>query len=250
MLIPVWQTQTTVFRVTVLAAEAQPVLVIQDHGKVLLVNSGSANTARYTVLPFLQQQGINQIDWAIATNSQSSTSSGWLQILERLPVKTFYNHAASKENTTSNPTIISAVQARRGKYEHLRAGQKVAAGSTAVQLITTQPPILQLQIQGQTWLLLGNLQPNEQKKLALTGRLPRPQVLWWSGESLATDLLKALRPEVAIASSATLDTDTLSELRKGKTQVFWTGKDGAILWTSSGKFEATIEATENNASLL
>jgi len=35
--------------------------VIQDQGKVLLVNSGTANTARFAVLPFLQQQGINQM---------------------------------------------------------------------------------------------------------------------------------------------------------------------------------------------
>lgn len=250
VLIPVWQTQTTVLRATVLAAAAEPILVIQDHGKVVLVNSGDANTARYTVLPFLQQQGINQIDWAIATNSESSISSGWLQILERLPVKTFYNHAALEEDTTSSPAIISAVQAHRGRYQLLSAGQTVAAGSTAVKLINTQPLIWQLQIQGQTWLLLGNLQPNEQKKLALTERLPQPQVLWWSGDSLATDLLKRLRPEVAIASSATLDPDTSSRLRKGKTQVFWTGRNGAIQWTSSDKFEATIEATENNASLL
>jgi len=67
----------------VLATAAEPVLVIQDQGKVLLVNSGTANTARFAVL--LQQQGINH-NWAIATNSQFSTSSGWLEILERLPV--------------------------------------------------------------------------------------------------------------------------------------------------------------------
>ena len=250
VVIPVWQTQATVVRVTVLATAAEPVLVIQDQGKVLLVNSGTANTARFTVLPFLQKQGINQLNWAIATNSQFNTSSGWLEILERLPVKTFYNHAASEENATSNPAILSAVQARRGSYQLLSADQTVAAGSTAIQLIDAQTPMLQLQIQGQTWLLLGNLKPNEQKKLALIRHLPRVQVLWWSGESLATDLLAAIKPEVAIASAAKIDPDTLSRLRKGKTQVFWTGRDGAIQWTPGGKFEATIEAIEFNTSLL
>lgn len=249
VLIPVWQTQTTMFRVTVLEAAAEPILVIQDQGKVLLVNSGNTNTARFTVLPFLQHQGVNQINWAIATGTQSNTSSGWLEILQRLPVKSFYAHSHSEENVTKNPAIQSAVQARRGSYQPLSVGQTVAAGSTAVQLIDAQGS-LQLQIHGQTWLLLGNLKPNEQKKLALTKRLPRVQVLWWSGESLATDLVKALEPEVAIAASATLEPDTVSGLRKAKTQLFWTRRDGAIQWTPSGKFEATIEATENNASLL
>jgi len=43
--------QATLFRATVLATAAEPVLVIQDQGKVLLVNSGTANTARFAVLP-------------------------------------------------------------------------------------------------------------------------------------------------------------------------------------------------------
>ena len=239
VLIP-WQ-QATVFRVTVLAAAKEPVLVIQDQGKVLLINSGDANTARFTVLPFLQHQGVNQIDWAIATNSQSN-SSGWLQILQSLPIKTFYTREAP------NSPIQSAVQARSGTYQPLSASQTVAAGSTSIELIDTQGS-LQLQIQGHTWLLLKHLKPNEQK-LALTKRFPRVQVLWWPGETLATALVETLEPEVAIASSANVDPNTVSQLRKGKTQVFCTGQDGAIQWTPGGKFEATIEATENKASLL
>jgi len=43
VLIPVWQTQSSVFRVTVLAATAEPVLVIQDHGQVTLVQFGRSN---------------------------------------------------------------------------------------------------------------------------------------------------------------------------------------------------------------
>ena len=247
VLIPVWH-QATVFRVTVLAAAKEPVLVIQDQGKVLLVNSGDANTARFTVLPFLQHQGVNQIDWAIATDAQFNNSSGWLQILQSLPINTFYAHSDTKDNATKNSAIQSVVQARSGRYQPLSASQTLAVGSTSVQLIDTQGS-LQLQIQGQTWLLLKQLKPNEQK-LALTRRLPRVQVLWWSGESLATALVEALDPEVAIASSANLEPNTVSQLRKGKTRVFWTGRDGAIQWTPNGKFEATIEATENNASLL
>jgi competence protein ComEC len=53
------------------------------------------------ILPFhsatvLQQQGVNQIDWAIATDAQSMGNSGWLEVLERMPVKNFYAYAASK----------------------------------------------------------------------------------------------------------------------------------------------------------
>jgi len=50
VLIPIWQTKATLFRATVLDT-AEPVLVIQDQGKVLLVNSGTA-TARFAVYLF------------------------------------------------------------------------------------------------------------------------------------------------------------------------------------------------------
>lgn len=250
VLIPVWQTHATTFRATVLATAAEPVLVVQDRGKVLLVNSGDENTARFTVLPFLQQHGLNQIDWAIATNSRSSADNGWLQILQHLPIKHFYTNINKQANTIiENSVIQRAVQAHHGKYQLLNANQTVTVGSTAVQLIEARSPILQIQIQGKSWLLLNNLKPNEQKQLTLTRNLPNTEVLWWTGEALDTNLLKIIQPEVAIASSATLAPNTLSWLRKSKTQVFWTGRDGAIQWTPSSKFEANIESPGDKISL-
>lgn len=247
VLLPAWQTQATLFRVTFLATEAEPVLVIQEHGQVALINSGDAENVRFTLLPFLQQQGINQINWAIATSSQSNNSDGWLELLKRMPIKTFYNQAALEEGTTSS-RILSAVQARWGGYHFLSPSQTISVGSTKVKLMNAQAPILQLQIQDQTWLILKSLE-KEQKKLVSKASLPRVQVLCWSGEPLASNLLKMMKPKVAIAS-ATLDAKTESVLRQSKTQVFLTEQNGAIQWTPKGKFEATIEATENNASLL
>lgn len=249
VLIPVWQTQATVFRVTVLATEVEPVMVIQEYGQVTLINSGDADTVRFTVLPFLQQQGINHINWAIATNTQSSSSSGWLELLKRVQVKNFYSHVALESNTTINSRILTAVQARWGKHHFLSAGQTVSAGSTTIQLIDAQAPMLQLKVQGQPWLLLENLE-NEQNKLDIIQRLSRVQVLCWTGASVDPNLLKAIKSEVAIASSATLDAKTMSILRQNKTQVLLTGRDGAIQWTPGGKFEVTLVAPKSSDSVL
>ncbi|WP_250121450.1 ComEC/Rec2 family competence protein [Chroococcidiopsis sp. CCMEE 29] len=248
VLIPVWQTQATVFRVTALAG-SEPILVIQDHGKVLLVNSGNANTARFTVLPFLQQRGVNQINWAIATNSHSKSNNGWLEVMQSLPVKSFHAHS-NPQGKVLEAVIQSRVQVHHGRYEVLSAGQTVTAGSTAIKLIDTQAPIWQLQTQGLTWLIMDNLNPNKQKQLALTRLLPHAQVLWWSGEPLDMAFVEAVKPEVAIAASASLDNKTMSALRKRKAQVFLTRRDGAIQWTPGGKFEVTIEAMENDTSRL
>ncbi len=242
VVIPVWQIQKSILRVTALAAGKEPVLVIQDKGKVLLVNSGDENNARFTVLPFLQQQGVNQIDWAIATNSLSDDD--WLEILQHLSVKNFYTCSNQQEYSI----VQSVVRSHRGIYQHLGASQKVATGSTSVEIANNQIPTLQLQIQGQTWLMLGKVKPDEQKQLALSRKLPGAQVLLWSGESLEPDLVKAVQPKVAIASSPRIDRDTMSTLRQGKVKVFLTGRDGAVQWTPNGI--EPIETIEEKASAL
>ncbi len=244
ILIPVWQTQATIFRVTVLATGTEPALVLQEKGKVLLVNNGDGNNAHFTVLPFLQQQGVNQIDWAIATNSLSAHESDWLEILQRLPIKNLYECSYQLENS------IAKAIARYSSYQPLSAGQTLKTGSTSIKLLDAPTPTLQLQIKGQTWLLLGKVKPNEQTKLVLSRKLPHAQVLLWSGEVLDPDLVKAVQPEVAIASSAKIERNTISILQQDKTKVFSTARDGAIQWTPKGEFEATVEVLEDKASSL
>jgi len=241
VLIPGWQVQATAFQVTVLEAGAEPVMVIQDKSKVLLVSSGGKNTAQFTVLPFLHQQGINQIDWAIATNL--TTNNDWQEILQSLPIRSFY---AAKENVKFFQNVRSR---QSNSLQLLSVGESVKAGSTTVKVIDAQIPIWQMQIQKQNWLLVGNIKLKEQKS-ALSRDFGNTQVLWSFGKSLDQDLVEAIAPEVVIVSSRQGDTDNLSRLRADKTEVFWTARDGAIQWTSDRKFEPTIEAPENNAALL
>lgn len=241
VLIPAWQVQSTTFKVTVLEAGAEPVMVIQDAGKVILLGGGGKNTAQLTILPFLHQQGINQIDWAIATNP--TTNNNWQEILQSLQVKSFY---AAKEN-------IKLFQNERSRpnssLQLLSVGEPVKVGSTIVKLIDAQIPIWQMQIQKQNWLLVGNIKLKEQKA-ALSKNSTNIQVLWSFGKSLERDLVEAIAPEVVIVFSRQGDIGGFSRLGADKTKVFWTARDGAIQWTGDRKFEPTIEAPENNAALL
>ena len=250
VVLPVWQTKITQFRVTVLATGQEQVLVIQDQRQVTLINSGETDTASFTILPFLQQQGVNQIDWAIALDSNSRLRKGWFQMLESLPVKTFYDSDHSQPPSDDTEAIARAVQSQQGSYQLVSTGQSMSVGSTPIELINTEPPVLQLQIRDQSWLLLGEMKPDVQKQLAKTGNLPRVQVLWWSGEHLTPELLKALQPKVAIASSNTMDSEAAQLLRNSKIPLYWTGRDGAIQWTPNGGFESTLEAINNDAPLL
>jgi competence protein ComEC len=249
VLIPVWHSANSLFRITVLAADREPVVVIQNQGRVTLINSGDEGTGRYTILPFLQQQGVNQIDWAIATNFQGNDSNGWLEVLQRLPIKVFYDYSATPDNILASQAIQKELPKSKGIYQPLSLGQTVNTGSTVVQLINDQLPVLQMQIQNQSWLLVGNLKSDELRQLLKNKALPHPQVLWCGTESLK-DLVLALQPQIAIAPDADLDPKIISELSQSQTKLFFTGRDGAIQWTPKGEFEAFIQASENRASVL
>ncbi|MEH1921898.1 ComEC/Rec2 family competence protein [Nostoc sp.] len=247
--IPLWHSTNTLFRITVLESGTEPIVVVQDRGSVTVINSGDEGTGRFTILPFLQQQGVNQINWAIATDFQGNESNAWFELMQRLPINNFYEYSPKTDDSITTQAIQQELQKHQGIYQSLAVGQSVKAGSTVAQLINDQLPILQLQILDQNWLLVGNVKSKEVKQLVKNGSLPHPQVLWCAPESLK-DLVIALQPQVAIASSGNFDPKSLSELNQSQTKLFFTGRDGAIQWTPNGQFEAFIEATENKSSLL
>ncbi|MBD0389371.1 MAG: ComEC/Rec2 family competence protein [Nostoc sp. C3-bin3] len=247
--IPLWHSTNTLFKITVLESGTEPVVIVQDRGTVTVINSGDEGTGRFTIIPFLQQQGVNQINWAIATDFQSNESNAWLELMQRLPIKNFYEYSPKPENSIATQAIQQELQKYQGSYQPLVVGQAVKTGSIVAQLINDQLPILQLQILDQNWLLVGNIKSKEVQQLVKSGNLPRPQVLWCAPQSLK-DLVIALQPQVAIASSANFDQKTLSELNQSQTKLYFTGRDGAIQWTPNGEFEAFIEATENKSSVL
>ncbi|MEG3841557.1 ComEC/Rec2 family competence protein [Microcoleus sp. herbarium14] len=251
VVLPAWHVQASLFQVTLLATSNEPVFVIQDKGKVALINSGDENTVRFTVLPFLQQQGVNSVNFAIATHGHLGLSGGWGKLLERLPIKTFYDNNAPKQiRRARDREFMTAVQSRQGVYFPLETNSKIDLGSTRLQFVDAEIPVVELLVGNRTWLLVGEMTPEAQKKLAATGTLKPAQVLWWSGKTLTAELLGAVGPQVAIASADEIDPETAAQLRQNKTQIFWTGRDGALQWTPGGGFKTTLESEENQTSFL
>lgn len=239
--VPFWQLQTTLLRATVLSVTQDPILVIQDRGQVTLVNSGDELTARLTVLPFLQQQGTNRLHWAIRADDTLDLNhlQGWQLILGYLPVETFY--AAQAPSPEANSLAQWAIQ-NGGTYEILAPNQTVTSGLVSLQRLETEPPLWQFQIHDTTWLWLGALP--ESAQIPLASQLRAVSVLWWEGGPIVPQLLAVLQPKVAIASASVIDPATLALLEERKTQVFWTGRDGALQWTPQSGVRPTLESAE------
>jgi competence protein ComEC len=213
--VPAWQVQANLVRITALVTADQPILVVQERGRVGLINSGQANTAQMTVLPFLQQQGINRLDWAVALQA----GDGWEKV--GVPIGALY-----ALDPTQIPQSLPLTDFQ--------------VGQVRVQRLNTEPPLIQVQVQNYSWLLAPqapkataavSVAVSATVSVAAPGLLPAAAVLWWSGGRMPVGL-----PAVggAIAYGKQLKPQTEQQLQALGVPVFWLRRDGAVQWTPRG----------------
>jgi competence protein ComEC len=240
VLLPFLHVQTAAFRVTVLETTQPPIMVIQQPGANIVINSGNASTAAQSVSAFLALQGVNQIDWAIASDRTSSHQGGWAELQKRLPIRNFSQVPTAR----SDPDYRAMLQALPAQVtrQPLALNQEIAVGSTRIKLLRTDPTLLQIQISAQQWLLVSDPIGSAGQAIWLrSANLPPIDVLWWSGRNFQPELVSLLKPKVVILSSSRIEPAVLAQLQAAKIQVFWTERDGAIRWTPQQQFEANFE---------
>ncbi|MFM7280053.1 MAG: ComEC/Rec2 family competence protein [Microcystis aeruginosa] len=199
ILIPIIYQHLTLTQVTVLATKSQPVIIIQNRGNTLLINGEEPATARYTVLPFLRQEGINQIQGAITVNNSAQFST----ISEDIPIQ---------------------------KTLTLSQLEKFNLGEITGQLI--EKNLFKFQVKNQSWLWIIN--PKNPVNLS---QKFSPLVLLWQGSNLDKQWLESIRPQTAIAVTNNLSRNARNQLRKARIKTYWTGRDGAIQWTAKNGFQ-------------
>ena len=215
---PAWQQAQTRIQITALTTTRQPILVVQAPGKVVLVNTGDRSVTEMTITPFLQKNGINQIDALIQLHSADPDA-----------VQALRNRLTIRQVLTTND------------FQELKLGQITLRTIPLPQPVPTsrvknQPepiaPALQLQLPGQApWILTHKLP----RKLVPDTLTSTPAVLWWSGGKLPEMPLvgaiaygKTLRPEVA----QTLDQRGIA--------TFHLAKDGAVQWSPREGFKTSF----------
>ncbi len=223
IMVPLWATKMQELKITALATGEDQVLVVQNKLQTTLINGGNSETARFTVLPFLTQEAINEISQAIGLSPHQDSSKGWQTISSAVAINKFY--------TPANSPVINALPARQAVT---LSSDRSPLGNCFVQLRNAQPPLLTLDIDQQHWLVMGNLPIDQQRELA--PQLQAVKSLYWPGGKLTNEFVKVIRPQVAIASTANPDTETIQKLEGMGTKVFITGRDGAVQWNADQDF--------------
>ncbi|MEO0375003.1 MAG: ComEC/Rec2 family competence protein [Cyanobacteria bacterium P01_A01_bin.17] len=246
IVLPVWQVQSNRFQVTLFDSVNPPIMVIQQPGATLLVNSGDYVTVQQSVIPFLWRQGVNGVEVAIATSTWSRLEEGWQTLLQRIPVNTFI--AGAGRNSSTMTDLLSASNPRvPTEMRVLQAKQPLTLGQVEATFLRNQPAIVLMKIGQKNWLLVtGGDQSNPQAWLR-TAQLPNIDVLWWVGKPGA--LPEMLKPETIIYSSRDRTLPTANSLKTPATKVYWTVRDGAIQWTPENGFRTTLSPGDQTAEI-
>ncbi|PSF38699.1 competence protein ComEC [Aphanothece hegewaldii CCALA 016] len=195
-IIPITYSRLNLVQITVLSSSNKPVIIIQDRGKVTLINGDSEDAFKYTIIPFLTQQGINQIDSAITFKSNFD----WSNLANYIAVN-------NKINLENNQTVNLA----------------------NIQLDLLNSSLLKLRFNEQfwVWIISNKIQNSIDNNIKLS-----PNVLLWSSKYLDQKWLINIQPKIAIATTSDPLSSTKNLLQQKQIQFYWTGKDGVIQWNS------------------
>lgn len=252
--VPVGYSAVNLSQVTVLSTEEQPVLAVQDKGRVGLIHSGNVKDTQFTVLPFLQQQGINQLNWAMAPSLNADEITAWQQILATKSIDLFYSspefnddpasvdpassypassYPAPVDPAPSYPALLQQVKSHHGIALPLFVGNKIQLGSITVEQIYTRPDILHMQTANQTWLWMEGV-PSVKRQTDLVQRLSPVDVLGWSGKALIPQLLEKANPKQAIVFGNSIDPATQQWFSQHHIPVHSLVQDGAVRSSPQG----------------
>jgi competence protein ComEC len=243
IVIPVWQTQTQRFVVTVFDQTRTPMMVIQHPQGTVVVNSGDRLNASQSLVPFLQQEGINRIDWAIDTNATPTAQSGWMALLKKIPIQVL---------SRTIPQASDGVQSQHQPKRQIEVNpqESLTLGPIQMVLWRAQPTTLELRIGPQRWLLVDGSTETDFTAWLTTVQIPPIRVLWWRGQPISSKLVEQLHPETLILSGRRIDERAIAPLEQVVPNVFWTERDGTIQWTSQQRFTGMVNPGENNLSPL
>jgi competence protein ComEC len=212
--IPLFYNHATRLQLTVLDTGKIPVMVLENRGKIGVINAGDEKTVKFTLLPFLQLQGVNQIDLGVAW--PGVPNAGWVNLNAVMPVRQLYGELPDLKLPKITPQPLPNLQ-------------NASLGQINFTLTATQPPLLRITAGNESLVWLPESSFAQQDALVKQG-VPPANVLWWSGGTLGNRLLQTLQPYGAIASNFRVKKGDLGRLERLEIRTFVTGQAGAVQW--------------------
>ncbi len=240
LVVPLWHLQTQRFQVTVFHQPRMPVMVVQQPGATILLNSGDAAMATQSLLPFLRQQGIARIDWAIATDWRPDTQRAWEALSQQIPIQAFSAIA---------PTPPDSLQHLAAEQPPLPLQAVTTVGQFQIQVLRQRPAALWITLDQQSWLILTHDTRKDTAAWLQTAPLPDTQILWWTGQAAPPRLNSRLQPQTLILSTPSPVAPAIESSQNPPPQVYRTQQVGTLVWTPQDGFNPTLDPADQIAEL-
>ena len=213
-------------QIVMLATPEAPAIAIHSQGQTALINSGSADTVQYAVLPYLRSQGIRRIDRAIALVPGQSNSS-WQELAHAIPIEQIWT---SDRFAIGDTTAMALSQLKSTGTESKRLSSNETISVGALELQPVGESALMFAVDGKRGLILG-VPLSDVDELLQNPALISVDWLWWNGGALPKDFLRSLHPKVGFVGGGSLHWENRDLFEQWGSFLYWTEESGAVFWT-------------------
>ena len=202
LFLPGWQRSLTHQGITVLQTRSGIALVSRDRQDTTLVFDGNPSTTNFTLLPFLRQQGITQIQQAIHLRDRRSDpkllGQNWSAVTREVALGQLFTAQSQILQTPAGQALATGIALQKGTLVPTESQTAFFAGSIKALWLRQNPWAMLLKIKGRQWLLLDDLDRAQQLALLGAPAVANTDVLYWSGQAIAPELLDAMDLTIAI----------------------------------------------------
>ncbi len=251
--------------------QGDAILAQLPNGQTMLVDAGK-NEDGSTVVAYLQQLGIKQVDYLVGTHPHSDHIGGLPAVIKAFDIGKVYMPRVT-HNTETFQQVLLAIKQKGLKITPARAGTAVldqdnlnivfvAPGGTDYENLNDWSAVMRISYSGTAFLLTGDAQAKSEQEMLQSGADLQADVLkvghHGSNSSTSQAFLKTVNPKYAVISAGAGNdyghphAETLTRL-KG-IEVYRTDLMGTVIFTSEGenltvsKIAATVKPRAPNAA--
>lgn len=223
-------------------------IFIQSDEKTMLIDAGT-NEAGPKIVNFLQEKGIEKIDYLIGTHPHEDHIGGLDDIILSFSIGTFYMPKVQTNTKTFEDVLDAAMEKGiaitspkiEDTYQVGKANCKFLSSKIDKSNLNLSSLVIHMTYEGQSFLFMGDAEKeNEQAKF-----WPQVDVLkighHGSKTSSSRDFLKQTNPQIAIISLGKDNIyhhpsqEVIERLEQINTQIYRTDVSGTILLLCDGK---------------
>ncbi|MFP4338032.1 MAG: ComEC/Rec2 family competence protein, partial [Halothece sp.] len=224
LIFPITYQQLTQRQITVFATPPPATMLIQNRGDITLINCGNQDTIDYTISPFLEAEGIQNINHAIALHPNNQ----WQLLKDNFNVKTLWLKPQLQDSLKHLSNI---------KIQAISTGNNII-NQTGLQIKRTEENLITITFGNEKWLILNH---PKQTLPRLNPELANTDIILWEGTEINQTWLEQLIPKSAIAITNQSTEELEIKMNQRNINFYSTAKNGAIQWTPQQGLNAIFD---------